>query len=53
MSIKNITITNDDGTTQVFVPEVPVNVPLTVTVPLGVPVILAADVMPTTFSVEQ
>ncbi len=48
MSIKNITITNDDGTTENFVPEVttPVTPPQIVHVPLGVDVVLEADVPP-------
>ena len=44
MSIKNILVTNDDGTTQTFVPEVTTVTPRTVTVPLGVDVILTAEV---------
>ncbi len=42
MSIKNIVVTNDDGTTQNFVPETN-PVVRTVTVPLGVDVILQAE----------
>ena len=44
MSIKNILVTNDDGTTQNFVPEVQVSTPRTVTVPMGVDVILVPEV---------
>lgn len=43
MSIKNILITNEDGTTQNFVPEVVSDPARTVTVPLGVNVVLVAE----------
>jgi len=44
MSIKNILVTNDDGTTQNFVPETSTTTaPRTITIPLGVDVILAAE----------
>lgn len=44
MLIKNILVTNDDGTTQNFVPEVTIVPIRKVSVPLGVGIVLEAEV---------
>lgn len=44
MSITSVTLTNDDGTTLVFVPKVDAPVHPTVSVPLGTPVVLTQAV---------
>ena len=47
MSILNITVTNDDGTTQVFVPQVTAPVIPEIKVPLNTPIELVQEVTPT------